>query len=201
MKNRLFFPLVAAMLLCTVFGVGRAQGNNFSAIELANLREDVRMLNQRMGELSLRLEQLERENNNLRSQAQLGAQSYATVAQLNDSLAELNRAMKTEIAASKDETLKHVAVQIKKLGDSTNTALREMDKRASRAESAVVSAAPVFSDDFPKEGTVYEVQKGDTIDSIARKTGGKKRDIINANRLVDPEKIQVGQKLAIPGGK
>ncbi len=199
MRTRLQPLLFSFVMFAGLFTQARAQGNA-TAVELANLREDLRGLNQRVGELSVRLEQLERENNDLRAKAQLGAQSYATVAQLNDGLAEINRSLKSEIASSKNETLQVVATQIKKLGDSTNAALREMDKRGAKIESPVASA-PIFADDFPKEGTVYEVQKGDTIDSIARKTGGKKRDIINANRLVDPEKIHVGQKLAIPGGK
>ena len=60
-------------------------------LELANLREDVRVLTQRLGELSLRLEQLERENMELRGQVRAGEQSFATLAQLNEAVNELNR--------------------------------------------------------------------------------------------------------------
>jgi len=45
------------------------------------------------------------------------------------------------------------------------------------------------------------VQKGDTLATIARKTGARQQDIINANRLADPSRITVGQTLFIPGGK
>ena len=37
-----------------------------SAIDVANLKEDVRGLTQKLGEVTLRLEQLERENTSLR---------------------------------------------------------------------------------------------------------------------------------------
>jgi LysM repeat protein len=36
---------------------------------------------------------------------------------------------------------------------------------------------------------------------IARKTGARAQDIINANKLADPSRIQAGQVLFIPGGK
>jgi LysM repeat protein len=55
-----------------------------------------------------------------------------------------------------------------------------------------------FSDDFPKEGVSYTVQKGDTLAVIAKKTGAKQQDIINANKLADPSKINLGQTLFIP---
>ncbi|HET7536431.1 MAG TPA: LysM domain-containing protein, partial [Candidatus Didemnitutus sp.] len=58
-----------------------------------------------------------------------------------------------------------------------------------------------FSDDFPKEGVDYTVQAGDSIDLIAKKTNSKAKDIINANKLSDPSKIQAGQKLFIPQAK
>jgi LysM repeat protein len=58
-----------------------------------------------------------------------------------------------------------------------------------------------FSDDYSKEGVSYTVQKGDTLALIAKKTGAKQQDIINANKIADPARIAVGQTLFIPGGK
>jgi LysM repeat protein len=45
------------------------------------------------------------------------------------------------------------------------------------------------------------VVAGDTIARIAQKTGARSQDIINANKISDPARIQVGQVLFIPGGK
>ena len=58
-------------------GAALAQ-NPPSALEFANLREDLRGLSQRVGELTLRLEQLERENAELRLRDSAGAKSFAT---------------------------------------------------------------------------------------------------------------------------
>lgn len=176
-----------------------------AAIELANLHEDVRILSQRVGELQTRLEQLEHENRDLRTKNAAAAQSYATVAQLNDAVADLNRTIKGSSAATKSETLQQVGIQMEKLAKQTNAAIDSMSKAVSAAttpsRSPVAAANPVFSDDYPKEGSTYTVQKGDSLASIAKKTGGAPKDIINANKLADPSKIHAGQALFIPGGK
>ena len=184
-----------------VFGgalVGTALGQNPAAqIEFANLREDVRGLTQRVGELTLRLEQLEHENAELRSRSSAADKSWATLAQLSDAIADLNQNIKAAVATAKTETLQQVSVQIEKLARQTTTALDSLAKSpAPRA-----SAPAAFSEDFPREGMSYTVQKGDTLAVIAKKTGAKQQDIINANKLADPSHIVAGQTLFIPGGK
>jgi len=55
-------------------------------------------------------------------------------------------------------------------------------------------AAPVYAD------TVYVVQRGDTLFSIARNFGVTVQAILNANGLTNPNFIFVGQRLTIPTG-
>lgn len=181
--------------------VGAAVGPTFAQglnVEVANLREDVRILLQRTGELQLRVEQLERQNAELQNRASASNASYATVAQLNDAVADLNKTVKAAVAASKTETLEQVSLQMGKLGKQMNAALDAADK--ARSPVSPVTAA-TFTDDYPKDGIKYVVVKGDTLAVIARKTGAKQSDIINANRISDPSRIVVGQALFIPGGK
>ncbi|MBI5691701.1 MAG: LysM peptidoglycan-binding domain-containing protein [Verrucomicrobia bacterium] len=173
-----------------------ARGQNQN-VEIANLREDVRGLSQRVGELLLRVEQLERENAELRRRSAVGDKSYATLAQVQQSLGDLGRELRAAIATSKTETLQQVAAQLEKMGKQTNAALEAL----SRSSPPRTGGGGGFSEDFPKEGVSYTVQKGDTLAVIARKTGAKQQDIINANRLADPSRITVGQTLFIPGGK
>lgn len=170
------------------------------AIDLANLREDVRMLSQRLGDLQLRVEQLERENRELRTKSTSAAQNYATLAQLNESVADLNRSIKASAAETKSETLQQVSGQMEKLAKQTNAAIESLAKNVTVSRSPVASPA-TFSDDYPKEGITYTVQKGETLGIISKKTGGAAKDIINANKLSDPSKIHAGQTLFIPGGK
>jgi LysM repeat protein len=165
-----------------------------SALDLANMREDIRGLNQRVGELQLRVEQLERENGELRSKAGTTDKNYATLLQVNEAVEELGRSVHAEIAAAKNETLQHVATQIEKLAKQTNAALDSLAK--SQAVRPAVQAT--FSDEYAKEGASYTVQKGDTLALIAKKNGARVQDIINANKISDPSRIVVGQTLFIP---
>jgi LysM repeat protein len=183
--------LAGGVLAATAFA------QNSPQYELANLREDVRGLTQRVGELSLRLEQLERENAELRQRSNAADKSYATVAQLNDAVSDMARNIRTAVAASKTETLQHVSAQLEKLGKQTNAALESLAK----AQATRPAVQTNFADDFPKEGISYTVQKGDSLAGIAKKTGAKQQDIVNANKISDPSRIVVGQTLFIPGGK
>jgi LysM repeat protein len=174
-----------------------AFAQNSPQFEIANLREDVRGLTQRVGELTLRLEQLERENAELRQRTAAADKSYVTMAHLNDAVADMARDVRSAVAAAKSETLQHVSAQLEKLGRQTNAALDSLAK----AQATRPAVQTSFSDDFPKEGMSYTVQKGDSLAAIAKKTGAKQQDIVNANKLSDPSRIVVGQTLFIPGGK
>jgi LysM repeat protein/FtsZ-binding cell division protein ZapB len=183
--------LIAVGVICATAAAQNPQ------IELANLREDVRGLAQRVAELALRVEQLERENAELRRRNATGDKSLATLAHVKEAMADLNRELRQAIATSKTETLTQVATQMEKLAKQTNAALDAL----TRAPAPRSGGTGAFSDDFPREGISYTVQKGDTLAVIARKTGAKQQDIVNANKLTDPSRITVGQTLFIPGGK
>jgi LysM repeat protein len=180
----LFAPVFALMVSAT----------GFAQVELANLREDIRGLTQRVGELSLRLEQLERENGELHAKSRSADKNYVTLVQLNEAVADLNRVVKSAVATSKTETLQHVATQMEKLAKQTNSALDALAKN--QATRPAVNSS--FTEDYPKEGVSYTVQKGDTLAVIAKKTGAKQQDIINANKISDPARIMLGQTLFIP---
>lgn len=175
---------------CLLLGVTGQVGAQSAQAEMANLREDVRELVQRVGELSLRVEQLERQNGELREKSAASAQAYVTLEQLSSAIAELNQTIKAGDAA----TAEHVAAQIKRLGDATNVALDSLAK--GMATRPVVQTT--FSDNYAKEGVSYTVQKGDTLALIAKKNGARSQDIINANKISDPSRIMVGQTLFIP---
>jgi LysM repeat protein len=169
-----------------------AQGDNRA--ELGSLRQDLMLLNQRVGELSMNVEQLNRENDSLKAAAR---QNFATVEQLNRAIADVNRTFQGSLADQKRDILASVAGQLEKLGKQTNAALDSMAKN--QATRPVVQTT--FTEDFPKEGVNYTVQAGDTLAVIAKNNSAKVADIINANKISDPTKIRVGQTLFIPQGK
>jgi len=158
------------------------------------------MLSQRVGELSLTVEQLQRENQSLRNQASAGNQAFATLAQLNSAVAELKRANTAALADQKRETISQVSQQIDQLAKQTQAAIDAL----SRGSSPRVTPGQtfVFSDDFSKEAVaMHTVATGETLSGIAKKYGASIRDIQNANKIADPTRIQVGQTLFIPKPK
>jgi LysM repeat protein len=187
-------------VLCAFLGLGmalspaRAQ-SGAGQLDIANLHEDVNLLTQRLGDLQIRVEQLERENNELKSKADNTAQTYATIAQLNDAVGELNRTVKAATAETKTATLQQVSVQMEKLAKQTQAAIDAL-ARGQATRPAVTP--PTFTEDYSKEGVSYTVQKGDTLGGISKKTHASVRDITNANKIIDPTKLMVGQTLFIP---
>ncbi len=164
------------------------------AYELQSLRADLQLLQQRVGELSLTVEQLNRDNAALQTKA---SQSYVTLDQMNRAIADLNRSLQAALAEQKNETLSQVSAQLAKLGKQTQAAIDAVAKN--QATRPVIQTT--FSENFPKEGINYTVQTGDSLAVIAKKNNAKQQDIINANKISDPSRIQVGQTLFIPQGK
>jgi LysM repeat protein len=182
--------LCHSLLLTAGVGLLSAQVDN-PRIEVINLRQEVAELRQRVGELTMAVEQLSRENSALQAKA---GQNFATVEQLNKAVADVNRLMQAALADQKREVLTQVAGQMEKLGKQTNAALDALAKN----QAARPAVQTTFSDNFPKQGINYTVQSGDTLAVIARKHNAKIQDIINANKITDPTRIQVGQTLFIP---
>ena len=208
MVVELALPALVPGLLVAVLAGGwipaRAQDINPLQLDLAGLREDVRLLSQRVGELNIAVEQLQRENSALKGKGGTSAPAYATLAQLNQAVTELNRFVKAALAEQRSDILQEVGGQIEKLAGQTNAALDALAKGSAAPAPASAPApakAAVFTEDYPKQGIPYVVQRGDTLAEIARKNGATVRDIINANKIADPARIQAGQSLFIPQGK
>lgn len=180
--------------LLATFAIAAHAQADATRIEVANLRQDVALLTQRVGELTMLVEQLNRDNRALQAQA---GQNYATVEQLNRAVADMNRTVQAAAADTKSDVLRQVSGQIERLGRQTNSALDALAKN----QATRPAVQTTFDDDFPKEGINYTVQSGDTLGEIARKNGAKLQDIINANKIADPTRIRVGQTIFIPQGK
>lgn len=72
------------------------------------------------------------------------------------------------------------------------------ETKASRpAPSASPRAASVKT---PEGAVTHEVKPGETVGAIAKKYHVRTQDLLVANNIADPRKIQAGQILVIPGG-
>src|ERR1700709_315236 len=144
-----------ASLLSVITSVALAQSND-PRQELFNLREDVRLLTQKVGELSLTVEQLNRDNSSLQAKA---SQSFVTLEQLNKSIADVTHTIQSSLAEQKRETLNQVGGQIERLAKQTQAAIDAVAKNQATRPAVQTS----FNEEFPKEGINYTVQSGDTL--------------------------------------
>jgi murein DD-endopeptidase MepM/ murein hydrolase activator NlpD len=58
---------------------------------------------------------------------------------------------------------------------------------------------PAPPEPTPPEARSHRVARGETLTAIARRYGTTVRDLVEGNRLPDPDLLEVGQTLAIPG--
>lgn len=169
-------------------------------VRVANLEQDVRRLQQDLSRLRLDMEEVLRANTELRTalqrQQQLGNQQYVTLSELNTRLEALQSRLNQTLAANRTEIVNLVASEVERMAGQTQKALDAMGRSISSQPRA--PAAPVtFSDDFPKTGTSYTVQAGDSLGAIARRLNSRVEWIRNANRLAT-DVIYPGQELFIP---
>jgi LysM repeat protein len=171
--------------------------------EVAGLHEDVQGLTQRVNDLSLRVEQLEHDSAVLKAKLDSTGKprDAVTAEQLNAAVADLNASIKAAVDSSRAEILQTVATQMENLAKQTNQALDSVSRNSVAVQSVAPAPEHAPGQEEPRPGASYTVQKGDSVGLIAKKTGARVQDIVDANKLLDPSKIQVGQVLIIPATK
>ncbi len=176
------------LLLILLSGSLQAQataGQNPSAVLLADLQQDVQLLQKQVAQIQLDLE-------DLRRQSQLWQNNAAKMQELES----LSALYKAEDARNRQEVIALLSQQIEKLAVQTQNAIHALAKSIDAAKSP-----PKFDTNFPKEGITYTVQKGDTLSTIARQFNSTVRDLQNANQIADPKELQAGQVIFIPQAK
>jgi LysM repeat protein len=168
------------------------------ARRIADLEQDVLQLKTQMGQMNLAMEALQRENAALRTRLDAGNNraTLVTTTQLDTQLANLRAELIRAQDAQKTEIVDEVSRQIERLAQQTQAALQAQAAQAAQAPAA--APAVQFSDNYPKTGISYTVQRGDTLSEIARRNNSTVEDIRNANQIVDPRRLTPGQVLFIP---
>lgn len=160
------------------------------AAVIASMREDIRVLDERTRSLTADIEQLKRENRDLRNAA--AGTSAVTREQFNAAVAELDKAIR---AGDKDVALQ-LTKQMERLAQQTQAAL---DTIAKGSGGRVATPTPTVPDaKYPETGITYTVESGDTLAGIAQKLNSSVVWIQAANKIADPRTLQVGQTLFIP---
>ncbi|RKX35456.1 MAG: peptidoglycan-binding protein [Verrucomicrobia bacterium] len=190
-----YVPVLVLGLAQTVSGQAGYQGLN-PQYQIANIEEDIRVLDERTRSLSLQIEQVTRENSELREKVdrvdELTA-SIVTVAELNRAVAEATRGYQS----GDREMLLKVTKQVEQLAKQTQAAI---DSLAEGVANRPLPRKPKvnFPSDYPPNGIMHTVQSGDTLSSIASRFDSNVGWIQNANKISEPRDLQVGQTLFIP---
>ena len=164
----------------------------------ASLSQDVALLKEQLGEMRFEVERLLRENQALELRMKkLEAQGASAVSdavfrqELSSLKAEFNRLSK----AQREELAKQITKQIQALAD-------EIERGGSSGGGSSPTRSPVITEwdpnSFPKTGIYYKVQSGDTLSKIASEAGSKVAYITHANKIPNPDRLQVGRELFIP---
>ena len=169
-------------------------------VKVANLSQDVNLLEQSLKMMHLEIEELRRENTSLRAQVAAACSKSVTnlqISNLSVAIETLRREYVLADAQQKQQMLAELNRQVSALAEETQSAINSIAKATYNQPQ--VSTPVYFSDDFPKTGKTYVVRSGDTLSKIARDHGSTIKNIQNANKIVNPSKdLQVGQTIFIP---
>ena len=174
-------------------------GQTDPKILLANLKQDIEIINREVTGLRSEVEMLRRENALLRvavdqtNRANKPGQDSGLVLELQ------NRLQSLELAYKQSERAR--AINQEELNKKFRQIIDQMNNGFEQVASANNSSPlqePTFSNDYPKNGFVHKVERGETVSSIAQKYKSKISWIINANQIADPTKVFVGRELFVP---
>ncbi|MEC8209063.1 MAG: LysM peptidoglycan-binding domain-containing protein [Verrucomicrobiota bacterium] len=169
-------------------------------VNVANLSQDVNLLEQSLKTMRLEIEELHRENARIRAQVAAASSKNATSAQISNlavAIETLRREYGLADTQQEQKILAELNRQISVLAKETQSAINSIANAAYIPQQ--VPTPPHFSDDFPKTGKTYVVRSGDTLSKIARDHGSTVKHIQNANKIVNPSKdLQIGETIFIP---
>jgi len=197
MSFRFFFFLSVSLLGLAV--IPKAYSQQSIQIEIANIKSDVNRLDQIVRALRLEVENLTRENRELKtlSMQQLNSnqQNFVTLQQLNSTLATFEKQISAANTMSQKQVIAEVSKEIESLAEQTQKAINALAKTVDTQPQ--LEQVITFNDKYPKAGTTYTVKRGDSLGKIARQLNSSVDWIRNANRLAS-DIIYPGQELFIP---
>jgi LysM repeat protein len=189
-----------ALISAFIWGLVACGFGQNERIILANLKQDLELINREVTSLRSEVELLRRENAQLRVALDQIARSPKTNDQ-NGLLLELQNRLQVLELSQKQSTRAQGRMQ-EEVNQKFQQIIEQMnsgfEKVSSQKKSSSSSQTPAFSSNYPKNGFVHKVEKGETVSSIAQKYQSKVSWIIDANQIVDPTKVFVGRELFVP---
>ena len=201
---RVYSRFCAFLVLCLLFllGLDTVSAEDIPKILLANLKQDQELTSRELNTIRSEVEMLRRENAQLRVVVDQVRRSLSqSQGQENSKFTELqNKVLVLELAIKQTEKARSLMQE--ELNKKFQQIVEQMNsgfEQVTSVKSAQAKASiPSFSSDYPKNGFVHKVDKGETVSSIAKKYDSQVNWIINANQIADPTKVFVGRELFVP---
>jgi LysM repeat protein len=185
------------VLFFSSYAISYGQGDR---VIIANLKQDMELINREVSGLRSEVELLRRENAKLRvvldqlSRNQSSSQDRSMLNDLQNRLQLVELAQKQSDRA-RGSMQEEVNQKFQQIIGQMNQGFEQLTKINQPSTSY---PEPTFSNDYPKNGFVHKVEKGETVSSIAQKYKSKVSWIIDANQITDPNKVFVGKELFVP---
>lgn len=196
--NWLGVNLKPTFILCLFLGAWTSAFAVNANVQLANLKQDMELVSRQLAGLRTEVELLRRENAQLRVTVEQLTRRLNSSANEGGSRQDARlQALETRATRSEKDQValqQNLDKKIKELISEMNKVISQVNKPS----SVNSSPAPSFSDDYPQNGFVHKVERGETVSSIAQKHKSKVKWIIDANRIVDPTKVFIGKELFVP---
>ena len=201
---RVYSRFCAFLVLCLLFllGLDTVRAEDIPKILLANLKQDQELTSRELNTIRSEVEMLRRENAQLKVVVDQVRRSLSqSQGQENSKFTELqNKVLVLELAIKQTEKARSLMQE--ELNKKFQQIVEQMNsgfEQVTSVKSAQAKAStPTFSSDYPKNGFVHKVDKGETVSSIAKKYDSQVNWIINANQIADPTKVFVGRELFVP---
>ncbi len=165
-------------------------------VAVADLQQDMAILKREVGKLRLEVEQLSRENSELKERLSEARRGEASSDALRAQVSSVRSEVSAQNEVLKREIIERVKKDIEALAEQTNAAIGKLAKAIGERPQAPMPKT--FGTDFPQTGFTYVVKSGDTVGKIARANNSKIKWILDANKISDPSKLQVGDSIFIP---
>ena len=169
-------------------------------IQVANLKQDLELIAREVAGLRTEVEMLRRENAQLRiSLQQVSKNASNRTGDSQGLLVQIDsrvRKLESRMAANEKNIASLQSSFDLKIQDLVNKMNQNFAKVSVSTPSSL--PPPVFSSDYPQNGFVHKVEKGETVSSIAKKYKSKIKWIIDANQIADPTKVNAGRELFVP---
>lgn len=169
-------------------------------IRVANLKQDMELVTRELAGLRTEVELLRRENAQLKVQVEQFNRKQSSNAGVSSGALQRmsDRVLTIESRLSRNEKTQ-IDLQ-NGIESKMGNLISKVNKGFEQVSSSTLKSTPTptFNQDYPQNGFVHKVERGETVSSIAKKYSSKTQWIIHANQIVDPKRVFIGKELFIP---